>query len=232
MGQVQSLYRLQQTDTEIQQKKQRLGQVIRAQKETEALLAARRRAQKASVELQRWQTRQTDLTLELEGLNQKAQRSEKRLYSGNVKNPKELSDLQQEIDSLGRRRATLEDKLLEAMIMIEEAEAEKEAADEALADIESEWEQSQARLKQEQDELATRLNELSELRQQQLPSVPAGALAEYEAIKQERSGLAVVRLKRNICQGCQLTVSAQKVKEAQEGELVYCGSCGRILNPF
>lgn len=232
MGQVQSLYRLQQTDTEVQQKKQRLGQVIRAQKETEALLAARRRAQKAAAELQRWQTRQTDLALELESLNQKAKRSEKRLYSGNVKNPKELSDLQQEIDSLGRRRAALEDELLEAMIMIEEAEAEKEAADQALADIEAEWERSQAKLKQEQNELATRLNELNELRQQQLRSVPADALAEYEAIKQQRGGLAVVRLKHNICQGCQLTVSAQKVKEAQEGKLVYCGSCGRILNPF
>ncbi|MEZ4515948.1 MAG: hypothetical protein R3C44_03590 [Chloroflexota bacterium] len=50
-------------------------------------------------------------------VNDKARRqSEQRLYSGDVKNPKELTDLQHEIESLGRRRDTLETDVLEALM--------------------------------------------------------------------------------------------------------------------
>ena len=133
MSQVQQLYQLQQIDTEIRQKKQRLGDVLRAQKETEALLAARKRMETAVSALQSWQTQRQDLDLELQTLKNKAKSAEQRLYSGNVKNPKELADLQSSIDSMGRQRAALEDEVLEAMIMIEDAETEKAAADRIVA---------------------------------------------------------------------------------------------------
>lgn len=232
MAQVQQLYRLQQIDTEIREKKQRLGAVLRAQKEPDALLAARGRAEKAAAELQQWQISQKDLNLELSSLNNKAKSSENRLYSGNVRNPKELEDLQKEIESLGRRRSGLEDDVLEAMIMMEETQAEREAADEALAQIEADWELRVAGLKVEQNELALRLNTLNALRQKQAALISPNLLAEYEQLSQRRGGVAVAALRGNECQGCRLTVSANKVKDAAEGKLVYCGSCGRILNPL
>jgi predicted nucleic acid-binding Zn-ribbon protein len=122
MSQTQQLLQLQEIDTSIRQKKTRLAEVLHAQKESAELLAARQSADSAAAELQNWQSQRRDLNLELDSLNTKAKRSEQRLYSGNVKNPKELSDLQNEIASLSRRRSTLEDEILEAMIMIEEAE--------------------------------------------------------------------------------------------------------------
>src|SRR5210317_1168749 len=122
MSQVGQLYSLQQIDTEIRSKKQRLGEVIQLQRETEELIAARQRAQAADEELSIWQTRQNDLNLELGSLSNEAQRTDNRLYSGNVKNPKELEDLQNKVQELGRRRAALEDEILEAMIMIEDTQ--------------------------------------------------------------------------------------------------------------
>lgn len=232
MAQVQQLYRLQQIDMEIREKKLQLGQVLRAQAASEALLAARRRVETAAAELQQWQIRHKDLSLELSTLNNKARSSENRLYSGNVRNPKELEDLQKEIESLGRRRSALEDDVLEAMILIEDTQAEKTAADETLAEMEAEWEQRVAGLKVEQNELALRLNTLNGLRQKQVALITPTLLAEYEQLSQRRGGVAVAALRGNECQGCQLTVSANKVKDAVEGKLVYCGSCGRILNPL
>jgi uncharacterized protein len=232
MSQIQLLYQLQQFDTEIREKKQRLGDVLRAQKETEALLAARARANTAEAEWQTWQTRRKTLNLELESVNDKARRSESRLYSGNVRNPKELSDLQHEIEALGRRRAALEDDILEAMIMLEEAEGEKTAADEALESITADWEKAQAQLKREQNELALRLHQLTGLRQQPLALLTAASLAEYDQIGRRKGGVAVVGLKQTMCLGCRLTISATKAREAQEGKLVHCGSCGRILYPL
>ncbi|MBP8949460.1 MAG: hypothetical protein KBG73_11505, partial [Candidatus Promineofilum sp.] len=94
MSQARVLYDLQQTDTEIRTKKQRLGEVLRLQKDPLALLAAREAAKAAADELHRWRARHQDLTLEIAGVADKAKRSEERLYSGVVKNPKELNDLQ------------------------------------------------------------------------------------------------------------------------------------------
>jgi uncharacterized protein len=229
MSQVQQLYQLQQIDTEIREKKQRLGEVLRAQKETEELLAAKQRLNTAVTDLQTWQTQKQDLDRELQNLKAKARSAEQRLYSGNVKNPKELTDLQHSIDSLGRQRAVLEDEILEAMIMIEDAEAEKDAADEALRTIQADWEQAQGSLKKEQNELALRLHELTGLRQTRLGTITAESLAEYEVISRQAKGVAVVKIKNSICTGCSLNVSAQKEKEAREGKKVYCANCGRIL---
>ncbi len=229
MSQVQQLYQLQQIDTEIREKKQRLGEVLRAQKETEALLAARGRLETAVINLQTWQTQRQTLNQELQSLKNKAKSAEQRLYSGNVKNPKELTDLQSSIESLGRQRAAMEDDVLEAMIMLEDAETEKTAADQALQTIKAGWEQSQGSLKKEQNELALRVHELMEQRKARLSSVTADSLAEYEALSRKANGIAVVKIKHSLCTGCRLNVSAQKEKEAHQGNKVYCAHCGRIL---
>lgn len=229
MSQVQQLYLLQQIDTEIREKKHRLGEVLRAQKETEVLLAARQRMETAVTTLQNWQSKRQNLDLELQNLKNKVKSAEQRLYSGNVKNPKELADLQSSIESLGRQRAALEDEILEAMIMVEDAEAEKTAAEEALQTIQAEWERSQASLKKEQNELALRIHTLTEQRKTRLNSITAESLAEYEAISRKANGLAVVKIKNSLCTGCRLNVSAQKEKDAREGKKVTCASCGRIL---
>lgn len=232
MNQVRQLYRLQQIDTEVKEKKQRLAEVLQLQRETEELQAARQQAQRTADELQEWQTRQNDLNLELSGLNNEARRTEQRQYSGNVKNPKELEDLQQKVEALGRRRAVLEDDILEAMIMVEDVQAERETADHSLAEIDAAWEKSQGNLKQEQNELALRLHELREAREKQAGLIEERLLADYEQLKQRKGGVAVAGLVDNRCMGCHLTVSAIKIKRAESGEKVTCGGCGRILNPL
>jgi predicted nucleic acid-binding Zn-ribbon protein len=116
MSQVELLFRLQHTDDEIRAAKDRLSEVIRLQSENQDLLAARKRSKVTANELNQRRAQQTDLNLELNSLEDKANRSEQRLYSGSVKNPKELSDLQHEIESLGRRQSALEEELLEVMI--------------------------------------------------------------------------------------------------------------------
>jgi len=109
MSQIHLLYRLQIIDSEMKEKKERLRDVLRAQQQNEPLLVARKRAAETEAALRSLRTQQKDLELELGGVNTKAQRTENRLYSGKVSNPKELEDLQHEIEALGRRRQALED---------------------------------------------------------------------------------------------------------------------------
>lgn len=229
MTQIHQLFQLQKLDTEIDEKKKRLGEVLKAQKEPESLVAVRVRVEAANVELQKWQSQHKDLTLEVGSVSTKAKNSENRLYSGKVTNPKELKDLQQEIEALNRRKAMIEDAVLEALVMIEEVQAEKTAADSELETAAAQWENQSAHLKAEQNELALSLHKLMQTRQTKAAAIDAASLQEYDELRRQRHGLAVAGLRVNMCLGCQTTVSANKVKEVDEGRKVYCGGCGRLL---
>lgn len=231
MSHIDLLSRLQHVDDEISQKKQRFGEILHLQKDTSALEAARKAAKTAADELQKWRSQQKVLNLELQALNDKAKRSEDRLYSGLVKNPKELTDLQSEIDSLNRRRGGLEDELLETMIMFEEAQEENDSAASDLAQIESDWNTAQAAFKVEQSDLVQRINELTQIRKEQAEAIPAKFLAAYDHVAKRGHSPAVATLKNNRCRVCLVTVPANLVKTVNEGQLVYCDNCGRILSP-
>ncbi|PID86072.1 MAG: hypothetical protein CSA11_11775 [Chloroflexi bacterium] len=229
MAQIRALYRLQQIDSQMKETKSRLLEVLALQKESAELLAARSRVETAVSELEEYRTQHKKFTAELEALNAKARRSEQRLYSGSIKNPKELEDLQSEVESLTRRRAALEDDILEAMVCVEDAEGEKSAAEAVLFKLEAEREAAQESLAQEQNELALTLHHLTQDRKKQAASMDARSLDDYENLRNRKNGVAVVKLQVNQCQACFTTVSAHKVKKVETGELVYCGGCGRIL---
>ncbi len=226
---LQQLYRLQQVDLEIRAKKQRLGEVVRAQKETAELIAARTRLETAESALAEWQKQRNEFNRELESLNRKAKQTEDRLYSGSVKNPKEMADLQQAVAALGRQREALEEEMLEAMIMVEETEAERETAVAAYKRIKSEWEADQSGFREEQTQLALALGQLMEQSATLRARLSTELLSKYDHLSQRNNGEAMALLKLNRCHGCQLTVSANLVKQVQQGKLVNCGSCGRML---
>lgn len=229
MSQIDHLYRLQQTDDEIRQDKERLSAVLGLQAESTELINARERIEVAASELQKRRTEYNALNLELRTLSTKSKSSEDRLYSGMVKNPKELADIQQEIDSLGRRRTLLEDEVLEAMILLEDAELEDETAAAELVKIEAAWQQDQEELQAEQAELVERLGALLADRKQQVASITSQAMTAYESAKRHAGPTAVVLLVRGRCRGCQVTVPANLVKGVDRGQMINCDSCGRLL---
>lgn len=232
MSQVDLLYRLQQIDDDIRSSKQRLKKVIQLQTEGDSLANAKQKAEMATSELRQWESRRNELNLEVRSVADKAERSESRLYSGTVTNPKELADLQHEIDSLVRRRSRLEDELLEAMIMAEESQEANAQASELFNEIKLKWEQDQSDLISEQTELISHIQELTTQRKHHVENISAASLAAYEnAIR--RAGLtAVVSMTNGRCRGCQVLVPKSLVKAADEGKLVNCDSCGRILCPL
>jgi predicted nucleic acid-binding Zn-ribbon protein len=116
------------------------------------------------------------------------------------------------------------------MLSVEEAQAEHEQAAGTLQKIEGEWQRRLQSLQEEQTQLARRVNELLAQREQMVPRIPAEMLRVYEAAARQGNGLAVAVLQQNRCQACSVTVSATKARAVSEGQLVYCGSCGRILS--
>jgi len=231
MSRSANLYALQQTDSEIDARKGRLAEVNNLLGETDELLAARQRLKRVEESLSQWRIQQRDQELALQSLERKKRSSEQKLYSGKIRNPKELSDLQEGVASLGRRKAAIEDQLLETMLLVEEDEAEKKTAAEELSRIEAEWKTAQANLRAEKEAQERQLAELAAWRQNQITAIAPADLSSYEHLRPRKRGLVVVLLKGDECQGCMTTVSAARVKEARRADaLAHCGTCGRMLH--
>ncbi|GAB4453671.1 MAG: zinc ribbon domain-containing protein [Anaerolineae bacterium] len=230
MAQLLQLYQLQSIDSEIDQIRQQLKEIIGQIGESEALRQAKNRQQLADAALRRSQAKMQDLELELKSLSQKISGQEKLLYSGKVLNPKEAANLQDEVASLKRRQSDREEHLLEAMVAVEEAEAEFEGAAAHLNAVEIDWAAGQKELQQNSTQLKSRLLELKERRPAMVATVDPAILPIYERLRPKKGGRAVVAVKGGVCQGCGMTPSNNRLQQARAGtELVYCGACGRIL---
>lgn len=232
MSQVDLLYRLQQIDDAIRENKKRLTRVIGLQKESSDLEAAKLTAEIAAEDLKKWRGNQNTLNLELSAVNEKAKREEVRLYSGTVKIPKELADIQLGLESLGRRSSALEDELIEAMIMVEDIEREDVEAGRELEAIETRWAKDQERFKAEQSDLIRAINDLIDQRKQHLTLVSSESMAAYQNAIRRAGNMAVVLLKGSRCSGCQVTIPANLVKSTEDGNLVTCDNCSRVLCPM
>ncbi len=226
---VRRLFRLQELDLEEGKIRRRLSEIEAALGETAALRSAREAAEKARERARDLSVRQQDLELQIEGLKKKIADSERRLYSGSVRNPKELSDLQAEVASLRRRLDRLEEDLLETMIAREEAEEEDRTAQANLKRVETEWSSEQGALREEKERLEGRLEEIAADRAGLLPAIPPVDLETYRALQVAKGGLVVARVVNDACIGCGMEVPSARLQAAKAGDLVFCGNCERIL---
>jgi hypothetical protein len=228
--QLAALYSLQQIDTRLEQ----------AQKEMRGLDSGERpraefQGRKNELEQARQRVRQMDedlldTELEMSGMEAKKSDYEQRMYGGLVRNPKELEDIQQEVEMLTRSIDALETKALTLM-----EELEKHRA--ALSDLQSTAGQCQTHLEQveeayERDKarLESELEELTGRRQLALEGITADLLRKYEDLRAKKNNLAIVMVSGNICPACRVTLPTDTLRELQAGDrLLFCESCGRML---
>ncbi len=225
-----SLYKLQQLDSKIQQKKNRLTEVVKGQQEPPELVEARRINAGISDGVTTTQKKYRHLDAEVKDIIDEIAASEKRLYSGSVQNPKELHDLHLKIDSLKSRLSALEDELLEHMILLEETEVEFAQNGAQLKRQEEEWAEKLQTLKQEQEEAVAQINADLAQRKKQATVIPADILGRYDALRnRQRNGVGVAALQNGRCQACRVTVSAHVSQLAHEERWTTCDNCGRMV---
>ncbi|MGD2176870.1 MAG: hypothetical protein PVG71_03510 [Anaerolineae bacterium] len=229
MSRGEDLYHLQQLDSERDAKQDRLAEIETALKDDRALREAHQTAAEAKKRAQKWYIKQRDLELEIQSLSDKLSRSDKRLYSGKVKNPKELADLQAEVASLTRRRQQLEDTLLEAMIAREGAEETRDEAQATVEEVTSTWSTRQGDLKAEQEQVKHRLEEIQQEREAVVPRIEAAVMATYESLREQKGGQAVARVRDDTCTGCGVAIPPSAEWKLRQGELCHCDTCRRML---
>ncbi len=173
--------------------------------------------------------RQKDLEFELGRVAAKLKQEEELLFSGKVKTAREVENLQAEVDALKRRKAALEDQLLEAMLTVEETEALKQEAQAALNQVVAEHEAAQAEGLARKTAIEHQVETLQKQRASLLAGLPADVREAYTYLQKRMGTLVVASLQGQACGVCGIDVNAQAQRAVRSGQLVYCEGCGRIL---
>jgi hypothetical protein len=222
------LYELQQIENELQKKQKIVEQIIQQLSEKQALLEAEAKLASQKEQLADAKRKQKTAEWELEDLQEKVNNLNKKLYSATIKNPKELLNLEHELESLKRELRKKEDVLLDMMGEVETIQGEERASFEKFKGLEQEWQQKQEALSQEKAEVEPQLVSLDQRKQELRSQINPVALQLYEGTKLTK-GQAIVRVEQGRCQGCHVTLPMTEWRRARSGELVQCGNCGRIL---
>jgi len=168
---------------------------------------------------------------DVEQVRARVDRDRKRLDAGQVSSPRELGNLQSEIESLHRRQSDLEEIVLDVM-------ERRETVDGRLSSLFTE----QARLVGERnDAVARRDAALAEIAEQAAKlggrrsgiaaDVPADVLTLYQKLR-EQHGVGAAALRRGRCEGCHMelnTVDLNRIRAAGPDEVLRCEECRRIL---
>jgi hypothetical protein len=230
MANLRQLYQLQLLDNEWEAKRQRLSEVEGRLGESRELIQAREALAETEQTLAEMRAQMRALELEIAAVNDKLKKNQDRLYSGRIRNPKELTGLQEEAAALRRRRSELEDEQLELMIGIEGEEAELVERQARLRQIQSSWEQEQASLQAEREKLQAELAALDDERDAVRGTIGSSTLAMYDDLRERHGGVAVAPLKRGICQACGVDVPTSLARSVERGEGTnFCPICNRIL---
>lgn len=150
------------------------------------------------------------------------------LYS--LKTNKEYQTMLQQIAEAKADVSMVEDKILEFLDQAEKArgsiEQEKQKLQEEEKDFLSKKKNAEDRIK----EIDERLSQLDAQRKQATVGIEEKILAQYERILANRDGLAIVSVKDNSCEGCNMFVPPQVINLIKMYErIITCEICNRIL---
>lgn len=222
------LHELQEIDLEIADQERKLGQVVGRLGKNDVVVAAQQKLNIEKKKLEELQHQQRSLEWEIDDLAAKIKKGDDQLYSGRIKNPKELSSLQHEVELLKGKRNGLETKDLEIMEKVETVEAGIATLNHELKEIDTEWQREQEGFRKEKAALEGNLDDLKQKRQALAAEVDAKVLTLYDQLR-ENKGLAVARVEQGICRGCRISLPSSELQQARGSALVQCGSCSRIL---
>lgn len=230
MSEGRNLFDLQIIDLEIDAKRAALTEVNSRMGDSEAVNQARLALTAQEEHLAELEKDQRERESQVDDIRAKSAVAEDKLYGGSVNNPKELSGLQEQLKSYQTKMKDLDDKTLDIMEEIENAERGLSGRRDEVARLEEEWQAEQESLLREQSELNTALDELNVKRNELASKIEAPNLELYDTLRQKRQGRAVAKVEGGICQGCRIALPMSELQRVKTGQsLVQCGSCERIL---
>ncbi|MGN6677254.1 MAG: zinc ribbon domain-containing protein [Streptosporangiaceae bacterium] len=169
---------------------------------------------------------------DVEQVRARIDRDRNRLDSGMVNSPRELENLQSEVQSLHRRQSDLEEVVLDVMERLETAQSTLTAATAEREQLATELTSVGAARDAALAELGEQSVKASDRRVEVGSAIPADLLDLYDKLRAQHGGVGAAALRLRRCQGCNLTlntVDLNAIRAAPDDEVLRCEECRRIL---
>jgi len=178
------------------------------------------------------QREQAKSEADVEQVRARIDRDRTRLDGGMVSSPRELENLQSEVQSLQRRQSDLEDIVLDVMERRDDVQATLTRATAERNELETELATTAASRDAALAELDEQSAKARDRRAEVTAAVPADLLDLYDRLRAQHGGVGAAALRQRRCQGCNLTlntVDLNTIRSAPDDEVLRCEECRRIL---
>ena len=227
---LRTLHKVQVADTEIAIRQRALAELDTGEELEREIASVKAALTELGARRETLDNENLDHELEVKTLEEKRDRFQKQLYGGTVSNPRQLSDLQDEVAMLAREIGKTEDRILEIMEELEglrSAIAEREAK---TAELTSKLEQVRSRHETTSSRLNNEIAVLKAERKELAAQVNSRVLKRYDQIRERSGGIGLVKVLDETCPGCHIGLPSETVKAMKAGrQLQQCDNCARIL---
>ena len=174
------------------------------------------------------QKQRKDKELELASKEENIKKLQTQLYQ--LKTNKEYQAMLQQMEGEKANASVIEDHLLELFERADKIKNDIAQEKQRLQEEEKVYQEQKKNIQDKIKEIEDRLAQLEAQRKQIIPNIDQKMLAQYERILQNRDGLAIVSVRDNSCQGCNMFVPPQVINLIRMYErIITCEVCNRIL---
>ncbi len=230
MNQRTFLYQLQLLDLELDKNDKRRSEITEIISFSDDVKKFEQIISDLESEKKKWQAKLNKISDEAQTVQRKIKNSETSLYDGSIKNPKELQDVNIEIDSLKKRLLVLDEQQLEMMFSIEELENEIATQEKSLNALRKDKSTQKEILLIEIEEIENSIKKITIEKDPILTQIEDEFLNVYQKLRKTKNNIAVSMIVDNACSMCGNGLPPMEVQKARSSsDEVFCSVCKRFL---
>ena len=171
------------------------------------------------------------IELDLAEKSNKINKHQEDLYGGKITDIKELKQIQKVIAHYKEEKDSIEEKILDLM-------EEMEGLDKSIGHLDEDLKVQEKQYKKRKEEIDSaslviekNINSLNIKRKEMLIKLTDGRLLkEYERLRKEKGGKAIMEVDGSICPGCYLDLPSDAIYQLKKNrKIIICPNCSRIL---
>ena len=171
------------------------------------------------------------IELDLTEKSNKIEKHQEDLYGGKISDIKELKQIQKVIANYKEEKDSIEEDVLDLM-------EEMEDLDKSIGHLDADLKVNEEEFKKRKEEMdlsrlviEKNMNSLNIKREETLNKITDNRLLkEYEHLRKEKGGKAIMEVDGSICPGCYLDLPSDAIYQLKKNrKIIICPNCSRIL---